>query len=224
MPTITNIVFKQDRQRYWIFVDGAYCASVRERTFPALNIKIGQHITCEQIKELETHHWKHAYGESAWAKEKVRLQKVKELIESLDGRVIVEIVGFGADSHEFISGHPSESGKPDLEVRVKNSLAVVLLVEVTGTEVMRGQTYWVRPDKLSYAKNHPEHDVWLILHYMQPVEKYVFIKPDLGKTYVVSEKLIRESKELYIEFVDSNDEVVSRDDFKGYLENKVSRC
>jgi hypothetical protein len=59
---------------------------------------------------------------------------------------------------------------------------------------------------------------------MQPVEKYVFIKPDLGKTYVVSEKLIRESKELYIEFVDSNDEVVSRDDFKGYLENKVSRC
>lgn len=224
MPIITNIVFKQDRQRYWIYVDGAYCASIRERTFPALNIKVGQRITCEEIKELETHHWKHAYGESAWAKEKVRLQKVKTLIEGLDSRVTVEIVGFGADSGEFISGHPSESGKPDLEVRANGGLAVVLLVEVTGTEVMRGQTYWVRPDKLNYAKNHPAEDVWLILHYMQPIEKYVFIKPDLNKTHTVSEKVIRESTELYIEFSDSDDEVVSQDDFRGHLTNKVNRC
>lgn len=224
MPKITDIAFKQDRQRYWIYVDGAYCTSIRERTFPALNIKIGQQITCEQIKELETHHWKHAYGESAWAKEKVRLQKVKSLIEGLDGRVTVEIVGFGADSGEFISGHPSESGKPDLEVRTNGGLVVVLLVEVTGTEVMRGQTYWVRPDKLNYAKNHPTEDVWLILHYMQPIEKYVFIKPNLSKTYTVSRKVIRESTELYIEFGDSDDEVVSQEEFREHLSNKVNRC
>lgn len=100
----------------------------------------------------------------------------------------------------------------------------MLLVEVTGTEVMRGQTYWVRPDKLNYAKNHPTEDVWLILHYMQPVEKYVFIKPNLSKNYTVSKKIIRESTELYIEFSDSDDEVVSQEEFKEHLSQKVNQC
>lgn len=224
MPIITKIVFKQDKQRYWIYLDDTYCTSIRERTFPALNIKLGQRITCDEIKELENHHWKHAYGEPAWAKEKVRLQKVKNLIEGLDNRVIAEIVGFGADSAKFISGHPLESGKPDIEVRANGGLTVVLLVEVTGTEAMRGQTYWVRPDKLNYAKNHPDQDVWLILHYMEPKEKCIFIKPDLNKIHTVSEKVIRNSKELYIEFSDSDDEVVSQEYFRGHLTNKVNRC
>lgn len=224
MPTITHIVYKQDRQRYWVYVDGAYCTSIRERTFPALDLKVGQRIACEQIQELETHHWKHAYGESAWAKEKVRLRKVKGLIEELDSRVSVDIVGFGADSDRFIPGHPSESGKPDLEVRARRGQAVVLLAEVTGTEAMRGHTYWVRPDKLDYARNHPAEDVWLILHYMQPVEKYVFIKPDSNKTYPISRKTIRGSTELYIEFSDSDDEVVSLDHFRAHLTRKIDRC
>lgn len=224
MPKITNIVFKQDHQRYWIFVDGAYCTSIRERTFSALNLRIGQQIGCDQVKELESHHWKHAYGETAWAKEKVRLNKVKSLIEQLDGRVTVEIIGFGADSEDFISGHPSESGKPDMAVKTSAGQTAVLLVEVTGTEVMRGQTYWVRPDKLDYAKAHPAEDVWLILHYMQPFEKYVFIKPNLSKNYAVSRKVIRESVELYIEFSDSDDEVVSQEYFREHLSNKVNRC
>ncbi|UNE61906.1 hypothetical protein [Xanthomonas oryzae] len=223
MPKITRIEYKADRERYWIFVDGEYCTSIRARTFPALDLTVGQTISCEQIKELESHHWKHAYGQSAWDKEKIRLGKVKELIESFDGRVLVEVVGFGADTNTFISGHPTESGKPDLEVKLRDGGRILLLVEVTGTEFMRGTTYWVRPDKLKYSENHPTEDVWLVLHFLKPVEKFVFIKPNPKKRYAVSEMEIRGSIELYVEFSDSDQEVVSMEHFRNHLVMKVNQ-
>ncbi|MHB1880768.1 MAG: hypothetical protein ACYCPA_00930 [Acidithiobacillus sp.] len=223
MPKITRIEYKADRERYWIFVDDKYCTSIRARTFPALNLEVGQTISCEQIKELESHHWKHAYGQNAWDKEKVRLGKVKGLIESFDSRVLVEIVGFGADTNEFISGHPTESGKPDLEVKLRDGGRILLLVEVTGTEFMRGTTYWVRPDKLKYSENHPTEDVWLVLHFLKPVEKFVFIKPNPQKHYSVSEKEIRGSIELYVEFSDFDQEVVPIEYFKNHLMMKASQ-
>lgn len=223
MPEITNIKYNADSERYWIYVDDRYCASIRSRTFPALNLNIGQIISCEEIKELENHHWKHAYGQSAWDKEKIRLTKVKELIESFDGRVLVDVVGFGADTNEFIAGHPAESGKPDLEVKLRGDGRVILFVEVTGTESMRGTTYWVRPDKLKYSNNHPAEDVWLVLHFMRPDEKFVFIKPNPNRQYKVSEMNIRGSIELYVEFSDSDQEVVSMECFKNHLAMKVNR-
>ncbi len=223
MPKITKIEYKADRERYWIFVDGEYCTSIRERTFPALNLEVGKIISCDEIKELESHHWKHAYGQSAWDKEKVRLEKVKELIESFDNRILVEIVGFGANTNKFIAGHPEESGRPDLEVKLRDGGRIILLVEVTGTEYMRGATYWVRPDKLEYSKNHPDDDVWLVLHFLNPSEKFVFIKPDSQKTYPVSKKEIRGSVELYVEFSDSDEDVVSIESFKDHLIGKASQ-
>lgn len=223
MPTITRIEYKADRERYWIFVDDEYCTSIRARTFPALDLAVGKTISCEQIKELESHHWKHAYGQSAWDKEKIRLGKVKELVESFDSRVFVDIVGFGADTNKFISGHPTESGKPDLEVKLRDDGRIILLVEVTGTEFMRGTTYWVRPDKLKYAENHPTEDVWLVLHFLKPVEKFVFIKPNPKKRYAVSEMNIRGSIELYVEFSDSDQEVVPMESFRNHLVMKVDQ-
>lgn len=154
-------------------------------------------------------------------KKKIRLNKVKTLIEDLDPRVKVDIVGFGANTNEFIAEHPKEAGKPDLEVNTKHGSVLVLIVEVTGTEIMRGNTYWVRPDKLSYAKNHPEQDVWLILHYAQPQEKFIFIKPNLNIEYIVSNINIRGSIEHYVEFDDTSKEVVSQLEFARLLSIKV---
>lgn len=221
MPRITKISHKPEKERFWVYVDGNYCTSIRARIFPALNLSQGQEITCDAVKELENFHWKNVYGQAAWDKEKVRLDKVKMLIESLDSRVKVDIVGFGANTNEFISEHPKEAGKPDLEVNTKNGSVLVLIVEVTGTEVMRGDTYWVRPDKLSYAKNHQDQDVWLILHYAQPQEKFVFIKPNLNTDYIVSKIEIRGSIEHYVEFTDLSNEVVSQAEFAKLLSLKV---
>ncbi len=221
MPKITKITYKPDKDRYWIYVDHKFCASVRSRTFPALHLHEGDEISCDRINELEKFHWKNSYGQKAWEKEKVRLERVKALIEGIDPKIEVVIVGFGATSTEFIAEHPEESGKPDIEVRTRDTHIVLLLVEVTGTETMRGTSYWVRPDKLAYASAHTEEDVWIILHYANPCEKFVFIKPVPGKSYVPSQIHSHDAIELYVEFSDNNEEVVLFDDFKRHIINNM---
>lgn len=223
MPKITKIVHNSEKERYYIHVDGVYCASVRERTFPAMNIAVGSELTCDQVKELDNFHWKNVYGKknkdgkSSWDREKIRLKKVRSLIEDIDPRIEAEIVGFGADSIDMILEHPKESGKPDIEVHLRDTKAVLIFVEVTGTEVMRGDSYWIRPDKLAYAEAHPDQDVWIILHYATPSEKFVFIKPSPGKTYTPVPKVINESTELYVEFWDKDDEAIEFEEFKYHL-------
>lgn len=222
MPRITKITHKPEKERYWIYVDGEYCTSIRERTFPAMNLAVGSELSCDQVKELESHHWKHSYGEKAWEKEKVRLDKVKTLIEGIDNRLEAAVVGFGAGTTEFIGHHPEEAGCPDIEVRIKATGAVLMLVEVTGTERMRGSTYWVRPDKLTYAAAHAGENVWLILHFADP-EKFVFMKPQHGKTYQPAKMEIRGSVEYYVEFTDKSPEAMSYDAFAGELKGLIAK-
>lgn len=59
----------------------------------------GMNMTCEELKNKENFFWKQMYNEDSWKKEKVRLNKVKEYIKSIDinGKIEVKEVGFGAD-------------------------------------------------------------------------------------------------------------------------------
>lgn len=223
MGKITRIEHKPERERYWIYVDGQYCTSIRERTFPALKLSVGMAATCDEIKERESFFWKQQYGQAAWEKENIRLQKVKALIDLIDARATAEIVGFGAGTTDFIAEHPEEAGRPDIEVITTDARRLVLLsVEVTGTEQMRGATYWVRPDKLAYIQAHPEQDVWLILHYAEPQERFVFIRPSPTRSnYAVTKVTIRGATEHFVEFTDDSPEVVTIDEFRARLIAKI---
>lgn len=221
MPKITNVKDMPDKERVYVYIDGAYCCSIRARTWCGMGLKVGDQITCEELQEREKFHWKKAYGEAAWEKEKVRLTAVKALIESISPQVSVHVTGFGAGTTGFIGHHPKEAGKPDIEVSLKETGMVLLFIEVTGTERMRGTSYWVRPDKLDYAKHHPSEDVWVVLHFVEPEEKFVFIKPDLTVSYVIVTKEIRGSIEKYVEFNDGDVEVVKFQDFKDHLLRKL---
>ena len=216
MPEITNIVHKPEKERYWIYVDGKYCTSVRERTFPALNLNIGNQLSCDEIKERESFHFKIQYQDS-WGKEKVRLNKVKQLIDSFDSRLEARITGFGADTTEFIQAHPEESGRPDIEVINKENGEVLIFIEVSGTERMRKGDYWVRPDKLAYAQNHATDDVWIILHYQDPQEKFVFIKPLMNTKYNYNKVKLGETIEHYVFFNDDMDECKKIEEFHQHL-------
>lgn len=213
MAIITALVPKPEKERVWVYLDGKYCTSIRTRTFGAMGLAVGQETTAQKLEDLEKFHWKTVYGKSAWDKEKVRLDLVKALVEHEEPRVDVGVVGFGANTNEFIASHPEQAGKPDLEITVKGTSMVLMAVEVTGTETMRGTTYWVRPDKLTYARNHPETNVWLVLHFAKPVRKFVFIQPDPTKDYQVSRINIRGSIEHFVEFSDSDTEVVPQEKF-----------
>lgn len=209
MGRITRIQYKPEKGRYWIFIDGNYCCSIRERTFPAMELSVGMALTCDELQEREKFFWKRHYDRAAWEKEAVRLGKVKALIDAIDPRAAAQVVGFGAGSTEFIAEHPKEAGRPDIEVVTTDARQLPLLaVEVTGTEQMRGSSYWVRPDKLEYVRAHPEQEVWLILHYAEPQERFVFIRPSRSKHYQPVEKVIRGAKEHYVEFTDDSPEVV----------------
>lgn len=217
---ITKIVFKKERQKYWVYVDNKYCTSIRERTFPAMKLEVGQEISCEQIKKLENYHWKHKYGATSWEEEKTRIDKVKKLIKSINQSLSIETIGFGTNSIEFIESHPKKSGAPDISVSFKGR--ILLHIEVSGTKYMRGANYWVRPDKLEYFKAHPDKDIWIILCYSGPREKLVFIKPDSAREYSLIHPEIRGSIEKYIEFKAIDAEVKNEQDFVKYLQIKLA--
>lgn len=218
MALITNIIHKSDRDKYWIFVDNNYCCSIRARTFKGMTLSEGQEISCDEIKSMESFHFKNVYNEKSWEKEKVRLDKVKGLIDSFGLGVTVSITGFGANSTEMILEHPNEAGKPDIEIKSNSTSIVVMLIEVTGTEVMRGSDYWVRPDKLKYSQNHPEESVWVILHYSYPREKFVIIQPERDKEYYYTTINIRGTDEHYVIFNDASKEIRKTEEFRQQLE------
>ena len=187
-----------------------------------MSIEVGTQISCDEVKNLEQFHWKNQYGKAAWEREQVRLTRIVEIIEGIDERAQVNVVGFGAGSSEFIDKHPEEAGKPDLEVLLRADETVsIILVEVTGTETRRGADYWVRPDKLEYCKNHPEEDVWIVLHYKHPQELVIFIKPDGDTKHDAQEIVIRGSTEYYVIFDDNSPELRSQEEFSDYLVARI---
>ena len=218
MSKITKIHYAQHRDKYWIYTNGEYCASIRARTFKGMDLFVGQEITCAEVKEMENYHWKNSYGKAAWEKEKVRIDRVIALLESVNKQIIVNVTGFGADTTDLIKTHPEEAGKPDLEVLLDNDRQLLIMqIEVTGTEMKRGSDYWIRPDKLEYCRNHPDENVWVILHYAQPSEQFVFIKPDNQRQYQHTEKVIRDSVEFYIVFDDASPETKTLAEFTSHL-------
>lgn len=72
----------------------------------------------------------------------------------------ISMLGYGAGTDKYLVGSPPEQGIPDLKVDDTN-----IRVEVTGTnceKVKVNDPLWIRPDKRSYAKRHPELDVWVV--------------------------------------------------------------
>jgi len=205
-----------------VFIDNTFCCGIRKRTFQAMDLKVGDEISCAELKEKESFFWKQAYGEEAWKKEKVRIEKVATLINEIDENALVKIVGFGADSEVLIKEHPEEKGKPDIDVMHKDRPEVTLIkVEITGTERMRGTDYWVRPDKIVYAENHPEEDVWIILHFAKPEEIFVFVQPIKGKKYPRITKVIKDAGEIFCIFNNGDEEVKSLEEFSEHLRARL---
>jgi len=219
MPNITEVKNADDKDRVYVWVDGSYCCSIRTRTWKAIELSVGSEISCEELQERESFFWKNAYGQKAWEEEKKRLERVKGWIKTYLPSVQVKTLGFGAESTEFIAEHPGEKGDPDLSLAFGGREVIAL--EVSGTGTQRGQDFWVRPDKLKYAQNHPERDVWIVLHYRKPKERFVWIKPDLSKNYEDKERVIRGVSERYVIFDNNSEEVKSSAEFSNYVAQKV---
>lgn len=221
---ITNIKLNQGKKqdRVYIYIDDAYCASIRNRTWEAFKLNIGDTIGCEELKEKESFIWKELYNEDSWKEEKVRLDYVKSWINKYLPSLEVVISGFGADSNEFIKSHPSEKGEPDMTLFLKETDTIILFLEVTGTKYKQGSDYWVRPDKIDYIQKHKEKDVWIALHYADD-KKIIWLKISQNKIYSYVEKNLKGAIEHYVVFDDDSPEVQSSQEFKIYVENRLQQ-
>ena len=221
MPSITSIT-PIDNDRIAINIDGSYCCSVRSRTFVGMKLSVGSEISCNEIKEREKNYWKYAY-ENLWEREGYRIERVMRMVAWADGRVETLIEGFGADQPEFIDMHSDTPGFPDLAIYLNCGGPLVARIEVSGTEQLRGSGYWVRPDKIEYALNHPDDHVWIALHYQKPRERVVCIKPTEYKPDREVRPTIRGAIERYIEFLDEDAEVVDHLNFQEWLRSRVDQ-
>jgi hypothetical protein len=188
----------------------------------SFNLEVGDTIGCEELKEKESFIWKNLYGKQAWEKEQVRLKHVSKWLDTYIKGIVVKITGFGAGSSEIIKEHPKDKGEPDIQVLSGKTDKVLMYLEVTGTERKVGNDYWLRPDKIEYAVNHPEKDVWFALHYADD-QKIIWIKPSLEKKYPYIEKNLKGAIEHFVIFDDNSPEVKTSQEFKDYLDFKVSK-
>jgi hypothetical protein len=224
MSKITELKHKPNKDgdvsqdRVWVYVDGKYCCSMRERTSKAMELFEGKEAICSDLIKSEKFFWKNQYKDS-WDKEKVRIEKVSQLIKSFSEQFRLEKTGFGADSNELIEEHPDEPGAPDVSVFNRNN-KLIMYLEVTGTEYMRNPDkpiYWIRPDKIQYCQSHPEKNIWIILHFAKPSQKFVFVKINPLKTYRYEVENIKGADEHYSPFSDADTEVKTMDEFRQHL-------
>lgn len=216
MSVINRFEYQKDRVK--VHFDNGKYLSIRERTFKAMDLFINQEISFDELKDKEVFFFKQLYSKS-WGKEKLRINRIKDLINYLNCNTDIITHGFGADSNEYIPEHPEEAGKPDLEIRHRNK-DLCLYVEVSGTEFLNRSEYWIRPDKIEYCKSHKELDIWFALHYQSPKEKFVFIKPNLTKSYSYEVKSLYGADEYYVIFNDFSEEVRTWQQFGEYFKSR----
>lgn len=227
MPKITKILEKQGehKDRVYIYIDGKFCTSIRQRTWIGMRLEIDSIISCDELKTLENNFWKKIYGKESWEREKIRINRVIEWFNKYIKDVDIVPVGLGADHNDYLENtHSKEKGAPDLSVRVKGSGIEIILLEVSGTENMRGKEYWVRKDKVDYVKNHPDLDIWIVLHYKLPIERFIWLKIEPSKNYVTKIQNIKGADEFYVLFNDDDSEIFSSLNFHNYIMNKINVC
>jgi len=118
-----------------------------------------------------------------WLVSNEREKAVKRLLSQFGYEL--ESYGFMAESTAYSSYKPKESGIPDYRIKGTNKY-----VEVTGTDVPVSPVspIWVRPDKVQYAKRHPDQTV-ILVHVLDHFHIYRWIYMLDCEQYPIETKL-----------------------------------
>lgn len=170
-------------------------------------------------------YWKRLYQQS-WEKADQRERAIIERIGKEAGKTVT-LVGLGAGSSEFLSGTAAsqgyEKGGADLQVLKTN-----VYLEVTGPQtrsITADKPLWVRPDKIENAKEHADHDTWLI-HWLERDGTLRVIHFDSKffqlyerRTFPIVRPNIRGTIETYVEISAQHSVVQPWTTLIGYLKN-----
>lgn len=224
MPVITKILMGQgkNKDRVYVYIDGVFCASIRQRSWIGMNLREDSVITCEELKKLENNIWMELYGRKSWELEKVRIKRVEGWFAKYIPQVKIVPIGLGADTNDYLEDiHSEQKGAPDLSIQAADSKVEIIALEVSGTERKQRTDYWVRKDKIAYIQNNYQRDIWIVLHYKLPYEKFIRLKVDPVNDYPIVIKNIKGADEHYVSFTDTSPEIRSSEFFRNYILEKI---
>jgi hypothetical protein len=139
--------------------------------------------------------WKNAYQDK-WIEGFNRESFVKQFFE--EKGFIVEENGFQAMSTSYSFNYPDEPGIPDLKI-INPLTNKAIYVEVTGTTNLNDfDLIWIRPDKIEYARNHPELQIFLA-HVVDKKQllRFIFLTNVKLLTLTKIQPIIRGNRETY---------------------------
>jgi len=147
--------------------------------------------------------WKDRYNDGQW---KGGVRRVKKVIAALQEKGL-DATPYADDalSEEYIKATSHERGEPDVKIAFKDR---IVLLEVTGPDINIPATsgLWFRPDKLEYAENHPELEVWgaHIIEGPPALIRFIQFTPGMNKKYPTVRPTIRGTTETFKE-IPAND-------------------
>lgn len=221
MGIITAIRYDHPTDRYAVFVNEALQAMIRAPIFHALRLAVGQRISKEDLALREQQQVRVLLRDGASKRDTFRQRRVSELLQQCHPEITVEIEG-PTVSVASPAYHPKAEGKPDLTVRLRGGHLPVMAVEVAGADWRDGDTYFVRAERFRHALAHPDEESWIVLHYSQPDERFVFVRPLPGHDYAGRERLLGSRVDRFVELNDPSPEVQTQEQFAARLDACVA--
>lgn len=180
---------------------------------------------------MDPNFWKNKYKE-LWPESKTKEEKLRFLIEN-ETKFSLEPFGVGAESNEYIVSTDinEDKGAPDYHIKGTN-----IYIEVTGplsNYVKPENGFWIRPDKIEYARKHSNKNNEYIVLYFPSVDQWYSIHlnedffQDMEKNKKNDYKLvyptIRGKTEKYIEIKFSNPLIRKIDNMIAELNNSEEK-
>jgi len=121
-----------------------------------------------------TNYYRDVYKKE-WNNGSSRVELIKEMIQGVFPLkdMAIEIGFMGTSNQEILIGNPKghEKGEPDLLVKHKGK--PLFNGEVTGSYVnLRNGELWLRPDKVQWARNHPNPQTWAFFVYKDKILRF----------------------------------------------------
>jgi hypothetical protein len=225
MPKITQIQRDNKTQRVIVYIDYRYCASIRPNIWEEMSLQEGSEISCAKLHQKEA---------SIWRNSNKRTDVVYSLKHAINRTVawfnrylpnleaIIFDSRFGYDSSKLSLDYPNAGSVQDIGVFIKGTDIELMTIKVATNGIRGGTSYWISMNKITKAQSNPKRDIWVVLYYKYPMEKFIWIKPSVEKKYKY-EELIKGSKNHFVFFDDKSAEVHSFKEFCDYIKDKIDK-
>ncbi len=133
-----------------------------------------------KLDRTSSNYWREIY-KTEWHNGSLRVKIIKEMIQGIFPLKDLKIEeGFmGESNQEILIGNPVTHQKGEPDFYVKHRGKTLFNVEITGSFVnIKDSEMWIRPDKVQWAKEHPEPRTWAFFVYKDKILRFCVNEAD----------------------------------------------